>query len=204
MRDLTKVYEQRGPALQRARRRLQSILVGVVASIKDKTLVRAEVTSLRVKGLSSLKRKAVEKGWKAEEALSACSDLIGGRVVCNNIEDVYRFAELLKEQLPSAWGEFEIQDHIKNPNAGGYRALMLISGSMAASIPYCPTWSLAKCKSDHDFRTLGRNCLTTISTSSQASPRICALGLRIWRKCSRPRIRPQAPFERGWRKKRFA
>ncbi len=36
---------------------------------------------------------------------------------------VYRFAELLKERLPGAPGEFEIQDHIKNPNKGGYRAL---------------------------------------------------------------------------------
>ena len=123
MKKLTEIYEQRGPALERARRRLQSILGEVVTSIEDKTLVRAEVTSFRVKGLSSLKRKAVAKGWKADETLSACSDLLGGRVVCNNIEDVYRFAELLKEQLPSAWGEFEIQDHIKNPNSGGYRAL---------------------------------------------------------------------------------
>ena len=78
--------------------------------------------SVRIKTLSSVERKAAEKGWK-DEALSACKDLIGGRVVCNNVEDVYRFAELLKEELPSAWGEFEIQDHIKNPNSGGYRAL---------------------------------------------------------------------------------
>jgi hypothetical protein len=33
------------------------------------------------------------------------------------------FAELLKERIPIAFGEFEIQDHIKKPNNGGYRAL---------------------------------------------------------------------------------
>ncbi len=120
---LNEIYEERNAALLQAERRIHSILGEVVAQIEDKTLVRAEVRSVRVKSLSSLERKAAANGWKPEEAFSACRDLIGGRVVCNNIEDVYRFAELLKEQLPSAWGEFEVQDHIKNPNSGGYRAL---------------------------------------------------------------------------------
>jgi hypothetical protein len=51
-----------------------------------------------------------------------CGDLIGGRVVCNNTEDVYRFAELLKERLPDD-GPFEVQDWIKQPSKRGYRAL---------------------------------------------------------------------------------
>jgi putative GTP pyrophosphokinase len=123
MATLRDIYDGRTPALERAGRRLRSILAEVVAAIEDRTLVRAEVRSVRLKGLSSVERKAAAKRWKAEEALSACSDLIGGRVVCNNIEDVYRFAELLKERLAGAPEEFEIQDHIKNPNKGGYRAL---------------------------------------------------------------------------------
>jgi len=120
---LNDIYDRRMPALDRACRQLRSILREVVAAIEDKTLVRAEVRSVRLKTFSSIERKAAAKGWKAEDALSACSDLIGGRVVCNNTEDVYRFSELLKERLPGAPGEFEIQDHIKNPNKGGYRAL---------------------------------------------------------------------------------
>ena len=123
MTTLKGIYERRTPAIERAGRRLRSILAEVVAAIEDKTLVRAEVRSIRLKELSSIERKAAAKGWKADEALLACSDLIGGRVVCNNIEDVYRFAELLKERIPTAFGEFEIQDHIKKPNNGGYRAL---------------------------------------------------------------------------------
>src|ERR1700722_304440 len=123
MASLQDIYDRSAPALERARHELRSILARVVAAIEDRTLVRAEVRSVRIKELSSVERKAIEKGWEAERALSACSDLIGGRVVCNNIEDVYRFAELLKERLPGAPGQFEIQDHIKNPNKGGYRAL---------------------------------------------------------------------------------
>jgi ppGpp synthetase/RelA/SpoT-type nucleotidyltranferase len=116
-------YEQRRPALEQASHKLASILAEVVAAIEDKTLVRADVRSVRLKSLSSIERKAAVRGWKAHEALLACSDLIGGRVVCNNIEDVYRFAELLKEHLPIAPGWFEIEDHIKTPIKGGYRAL---------------------------------------------------------------------------------
>lgn len=123
MTELRDIYEGKGPVLRRAEDRLRSILEGVVATIEDKTLVRAEVRSIRIKELSSLQRKAESNGWEADQVLSRCSDLIGGRVVCNNVEDVHRFAELLKERLPSPWGDFEVQDLTKEANEGGYRAL---------------------------------------------------------------------------------
>ena len=66
--------------------------------------------------------------WDARMQAMWCGDLIGGRVVCSNLEDVRRFAELLKEHLPSYWGDSErcdVQDYIQKPNAGGYRAVHL-------------------------------------------------------------------------------
>lgn len=183
---LNEIYEKRNAALQQAERRVQSILGEVVARIEDKTLVRAEVRSVRVKTLSSLERKAAANGWKAEEAFSACSDLIGGRVVCNNIEDVYRFAELLKDQLPSAWGEFEIQDHIKNPNSGGYRALHVNFRLDVGRHPLQPELLPCEVQIRSRLQDFGPNCLTTIFTSSQTFPRISAVGPRIWPKCWPP------------------
>lgn len=123
MSELGENYERKLPALLRAAEWLRSILDEVGVSIEDKTLVRAEVRNVRPKELSELERKAEKKGWSASEALTHCGDLIGGRVVCNNVEDVYRFTELLKERLPSVWGEFEVQDYIKKPTEEGYRAL---------------------------------------------------------------------------------
>ena len=123
MTAIREVYEDRAPALDRAAARLQSILESVVATIEDKTLVRAEVRRVRIKDLSSVQRKAESSGWKGDQALSCCSDLIGGRVVCNNVEDAQRFAELLKEKLPAIWGEVDVQDYMSEPNDGGYRAL---------------------------------------------------------------------------------
>jgi len=123
MDELSRHYRQRRDILFRACNRLRSILRTVITKIEDKTLVRAEFGYVRVKRLASLRRKAAKNGWQAHEALDLCSDLIGGRVVCNNTEDAYRFVELLRETLPSAWAAIEVQDQIREPNSAGYRAL---------------------------------------------------------------------------------
>ena len=123
MAKLPQLYKRKLPVLRRAKDRLRSILEKVIATIEDRKLVRAKIRRLRIKKLSSVQRKADKNGWSAEDALWRCSDLIGARVVCNNIEDVYRFAELLKERLASPGDDLEIQDYIKKPQDGGYRAL---------------------------------------------------------------------------------
>ncbi|MFA7281948.1 MAG: hypothetical protein WC100_17830 [Sterolibacterium sp.] len=116
------VYRRREGDLTRVLQRLTSLLRDVEARIEDKTLVRARLLAYRVKSLESLQRKARKNKWKGEDAFAHCPDLIGARVVCNNLEDVYRFAELLRERLP--WdSRFEIQDYIKTPNSHGYRSL---------------------------------------------------------------------------------
>jgi ppGpp synthetase/RelA/SpoT-type nucleotidyltranferase len=97
MDDLAKHYRLRRNVLLEARNRLRSVLRSVVAKIENKKLVQAEFSYVRVKELTSLRRKAEKNGWQANEALSACGDLVGARVVCNNIEDVYRFVERLRE-----------------------------------------------------------------------------------------------------------
>jgi putative GTP pyrophosphokinase len=104
-------------------RKLRSLLREVIATIEDKTLVRAQLGDFRIKKLPSLQRKANNNRWKDNEAFTRCGDLIGGRVVCNNVDDVYRFVELLKERLPGDHEAFEVQDWIAKPNERGYRAL---------------------------------------------------------------------------------
>ena len=124
MDTLSQIYKRKFPVLRSAKDRLRSILEKVIATIEDRKLVRANIRRLRIKKLSSIRRKADKNGWSAEDALWRCSDLIGARVVCNNIEDVDRFAELLKERLDSPGADnFRVQDYITDPQDGGYRAL---------------------------------------------------------------------------------
>ena len=80
--------------------------------------------------------KAEKNGWQANQALSACCDIVGGRVVCNNIEDVYRFVELLREALPA--GTVAIQDQIDEPNSAGYRALHVNLSLRVGTDPFRP------------------------------------------------------------------
>lgn len=135
MDDLHAFYERKFPVLRRAEARLRSILKEVVATIEDRTLVRVEIRSFRIKELPSLQRKAEKNKWGADEALWRCRDLIGARMVCNNIEDVYRFRELLKERLASPWNNFEVQDYIRKPKEGGYRALHVTFGLDLGAYP---------------------------------------------------------------------
>lgn len=140
MSDLGETYKERYPDLERAMEKLRSILREIETTIEDKTLVRAQISGFRIKEFPSLERKARKNEWKDNEALTHCPDLIGGRVVCNNVEDVYRFVELLKERLPAE--SVEVQDYIKEPNQRGYRALHVnfrldVSNTLAPDLIPC-------------------------------------------------------------------
>ena len=102
MASLKNIYERRMPALERVADQLRCILVKVVAAIEDRTSCAPKYAASGSKAFLASSGRPPQKGCKPEEALSVCSDLIGGRVVCNNVEDVYRFAQLLKERLPGA------------------------------------------------------------------------------------------------------
>ena len=99
---------------------LKQNLWKVMYGLDNPKLVRARLVESRIKEPSSLARKAHQRGWKSDEALWYADDLIGARVVCNNIEDVYRFQELLEETLPA---KVMVQDYISEPGDAGYRAL---------------------------------------------------------------------------------
>lgn len=121
---LGKLYAAERAALRKALRRVRQLLNEVVGNLEDKNLVRARLAVLRIKTLESLHRKAEDKGWSSKEAISYAGDLIGARVVCSNLDDVARFAELLREALQSIADEpIEIQNYIRSPQPSGYRAI---------------------------------------------------------------------------------
>ncbi len=133
--ELHRVYVDRLPALQRAREELSKLLHKVAASIEDRNLVRANIVSLRIKEFESFRSKAVRRDWTADEAIRACTDLVGARVVCSNVEDLRRFAELLKEDNGDVRPLVDEADYIQKPQDRGYRALhldlvMLVGGSV--------------------------------------------------------------------------
>lgn len=122
--ELQKQYDARVQDFESAARRLRDIVQRVIASIEDKRLVRATVRAERTKSVDSIRRKAEAANRHLDEAILSVNDLIGIRIVCNTIRDVYRFRELLHEALPDD-EHIEEQDYIATPKASGYRSLHL-------------------------------------------------------------------------------
>lgn len=124
---LHKAYLQNRRALKRAERDLRKILKETISSIEDRYLVRAKIENIRIKSFPSFRQKVTKNNWSIEESFWRCSDLIGGRVTCNNIADVYRFFNILKENIdhyhPINTDPILTQNHIDKPLEGGYRAI---------------------------------------------------------------------------------
>ena len=144
--NIKKAYSKIKPILTQAQIKLKSLLLRVIESIEDKKLVRARLDNIRIKDSDSVKRKFQIKLGNADDieksqlSILDIKDLVGGRVVCNNIQDVYRFVELLRDILPGDSG-LEIQDYIKQPNNLGYRAIHVnIKIQVLSSKRKCTTW----------------------------------------------------------------
>lgn len=117
-------YEQYLPRLREAKKRIDVIIKAVLSRVENRDLVRVRVQPTRIKELDSIRRKAFRKGITIEEAMQSFGDLVGARVVCNNVEDIYRFYELIREILP-ADDVVNVDDFIKSKQASGYRAIHL-------------------------------------------------------------------------------
>ncbi len=80
----------------------------------------------RIKNAESIARKLVKKGFKItfENADKMLNDIIGIRVVCLYRDDIYRIADLLKQQKDFTL--IKEKDYITNPKKSGYQSLHLI------------------------------------------------------------------------------
>jgi putative GTP pyrophosphokinase len=99
---------------------------GAIHALGDKNLVRAKLDARRIKSPRSLARKARQRGWTFDQAVSQAPDFVGFRVVCHNLQDARRAADLLEISLRVAGLKVERQDYEKNPKPSGYRAIHLM------------------------------------------------------------------------------
>jgi putative GTP pyrophosphokinase len=94
--------------------------------------VPVEHYKTRIKSAESAKEKLARLGLPQtpEAAASNLFDLVGIRIVCQFVSDIYALAQAICES-----GEMEVvaqKDYIKNPKPNGYRSLHLI---LRLSIP---------------------------------------------------------------------
>lgn len=94
-------------------------------STNDKRIVTQKIEH-RIKSPDSIARKLIKKGYEVsfENAIQKLNDIVGIRVVCLYSDDVYKIAELLKQQKDFIL--IKEKDYIKNPKKSGYQSLHLI------------------------------------------------------------------------------
>jgi len=118
---LKKEYKSLEPILHKCRAELKRIIIVWLGKVQNPELARIRLTESRVKLLTSLWKKAQKKKWKVQEILKEIKDLVGFRIVCANIEDVYHIKELLlsNPRIKEIPGSEE--DQITTPTSSGYR-----------------------------------------------------------------------------------
>jgi len=122
--DETRAYEQAEALAKHIVADISQRIESALAKLGDPHLIRGKLAPHRIKKPESLRRKAAEFGWTFTDALTNARDMVGFRVVCNNLQDVRRAVELLTKELRDIGLNVNIVDLIKRPR-GGYRAVHL-------------------------------------------------------------------------------
>jgi len=104
-------------------RRIGALLASSLEKVGSPDLVKGVLDKPRIKLLSSLARKAKQRKWSIEEAIEKCWDFVGFRVVCNNLQDVSRAADLFQRALEENGLKPHRHDYIEEPQKTGYRAI---------------------------------------------------------------------------------
>ena len=101
---------------------------------------RARIVDTRVKKPAKIWKKAVSLDFPASKALNKIVDILGIRIVCNNLSDTESVINMVKQET----GYFHIKkinDMVTNPRKDGYRAIHIhttinpFSGNEKAKIP---------------------------------------------------------------------
>lgn len=121
--ELARLYKARLPVLERCREEGLSVLTTLVAQVGQFHLARGRLTESRVKALHSVADKTRANEWEPSEALERMTDLVGFRIVCNNIEDAYRIKDAVLGSTRFLCTESDVHDYIASPQPSGYRAI---------------------------------------------------------------------------------
>jgi len=85
---------------------------------------RARIVDARVKKPAKIWKKAVSLGFSASKALNKIVDVLGIRIVCNNLSDTQSVIKMIKQEASYIHIK-KIKDMVANPREDGYRAIHL-------------------------------------------------------------------------------
>lgn len=121
---LERLYRERLQVYRRAAERVRMCIDEMVEDFATDRLFRVASLKARVKEFDSLKQKVIDRGIENEEqALEDIKDIVGVRIVTNNISDVKRIFEGIKDLGAVSYDKESLQDFLCSPQESGYRAL---------------------------------------------------------------------------------
>lgn len=115
-------YDQKRGILESVRERLENLLKLRLGQLRKKEGTRARLTDARIKRPAKIWKKAIKCGYSPSEAFEKIVDILGFRIVCNNISDIHSVVEMLQHEGGSL-GIKEIKDMVSEPMDDGYRAI---------------------------------------------------------------------------------
>ena len=103
----------------------------------------------RIKSPESIVRKLKKRGYEAtlENMVKYVNDIAGVRIICSFTSDIYRVAEMLRNQNDIK--VLSVKDYIQNPKESGYKSYHMI-----VSVPIYLSDSVVDTKVEIQIRTV--------------------------------------------------
>jgi putative GTP pyrophosphokinase len=115
-------YNKHKGTFQSELSQLKSLLRLRLRQLRRTEGTRARIVDARVKKPAKIWKKAVNLGFSATKALNKIVDVLGIRIVCNNLSDTESVINMIKQET-SYFHIKKINDMVANPREDGYRAI---------------------------------------------------------------------------------
>jgi len=115
------LYRKRYSSFQEALKIIKSELQLRLSQLRARKGIRARITDARVKRPYKIWKNAQKASITVSEVFIRTEDLLGVRIVCNNLSDIDPLIKMIQQDV-STLDVLEVNDLISSPSPTGYRA----------------------------------------------------------------------------------
>jgi putative GTP pyrophosphokinase len=161
-----KEYKVRKPIYENACQDLTTILTRLIADLAKDELFRAQVYSPRIKDPVKVKEKAERQKIPLREAFDRLHDMVGTRIVCNNLEDVDKVIDAVAKHPRLKLIDVDPPEKISQGTDRGYRGR-----NMTVELVVYKRYEEVKVEAEIQVRTLLENAWGVLSHDDFYKPK---------------------------------
>jgi putative GTP pyrophosphokinase len=121
-KEFIREYLQRQTTLDAAIEDIKSTLLLRISQLNGQKGTRCRLAESRIKRPAKLWKKAQSMGFTIEDSFTRIVDLLGVRIVCNNLQDIDSIIEMIQTTCHK-FVEIEIKNMVDTPTETGYTAV---------------------------------------------------------------------------------